>query len=437
MVRGLIAMNLDELLNTPVPPATKGWPALAGTLPLREAGRRGWNLLREDLPLPVAVLKGSALAHNSRWMRGFLEQFDVWLCPHGKTTMAPQLFARQLADGAWGITVATVQQLMVCRRFGVPRVLMANQLVGRQAVRAVLAELQADPGFEFLCLVDSLDGVELLRRELEVMPLGRPFEVLLEGGVAGGRTGCRSIEQALAVARRVAAVPELALVGIEGFEDVVGGGIAEAEPKIVAFLDYLVELARACARENLFASGPVILSAGGSKYFDQATARFRAADLGHPVEIVLRSGCYLSHDSKIYTDAFARLRERTPAVERLGEGLRPALELWATVQSTPEPGLAILTMGKRDVSYDIDLPLVRQWFRPGLHQQPQALGLGFKVMGLYDQHTCLRVPADSPLRVGDLMSFGISHPCTTFDKWRLLYVVDDDYTVTEAIRTFF
>jgi D-serine dehydratase len=430
-------MNLDELLNAPVPSTAKGWPALAGALPLGEIGRRGWNLLREDLPLPVAVLKASALAHNSRWMRGFLEHFDVRLCPHGKTTMAPQLFARQLGDGAWGITVATVQQLMVCRRFGVPRVLMANQLVGRQAIRAVLAELQADSGFELLCLVDSLDGVELLRRELEQMPLGRPFEVLLEGGVAGGRTGCRTPREALAVARAIAAVPELALVGIEGFEDVVGGGIAEAEPKITAFLEYLVDLARACAAEDLFAPGPVILSAGGSKYFDQVTSAFRSANLDRPVEVVLRSGCYLSHDSKIYTDAFARLRERTPEVDRLGEGLRPALELWASVQSTPEPGLAIATMGKRDVSHDIDLPLAREWFRPGLHGRPQGLGPGFQVIGLYDQHTCLRAPADSPLRVGDLVSFGISHPCTTFDKWQLLYVVDDDYTVTEAIRTFF
>jgi D-serine dehydratase len=430
-------MHLDELLNAPVPLTTKGWPALAGTLPLREAGRRGWNLLREDLPFPVAVLKASALAHNSRWMRGFLEQFDVRLCPHGKTTMAPQLFARQLGDGAWGITVATVQQLMVCRRFGVPRVLMANQLVGREAIHAVLAELQADPGFEFLCLVDSLEGVEALRRELEQMPLGRPFEVLLEGGLAAGRTGCRTAEEALTLARAIAAVPELALVGIEGFEDVVGGNVVEAEPKIAAFLAYLVDLARACATEDLFAPGPVILSAGGSKYFDQVTAAFRGADLDRPVEILLRSGCYLSHDSKIYTDAFARLRARTPEIERLGEGLRPALELWASVQSTPEPGLAIATMGKRDVSHDIDLPLTRHWFRPGLHRRPQDLGPGFQVIGLYDQHTCLRVPADSPLRVGDLVSFGISHPCTTFDKWRLLYVVDDAYTVTEAIRTFF
>lgn len=430
-------MHLDELLNAPVEPTTKGWPALAGTLPLREAGRQGWNLLREDLPLPAAVLKASALGHNGRWMRRFQEHFDVRLCPHGKTTMAPQLFARQLADGAWGITVATVQQLLVCRRFGVPRVLMANQLIGRQAIRTVLAELQADPGFEFLCLVDSLDGVEALRRELEQMPLGRPFEVLLEGGLGSGRTGCRTVEQGLAVARAIAAVPELALAGIEGFEDVVGGDLAAAEPRIEAFLAGLVDLAGACAKADLFAPGPILLSAGGSKYFDQVTRAFRTADLGRPVEIVLRSGCYLSHDSMIYTDAFARLRERTPEVERLGAGLVPALEVWAAVQSTPEPGLAIATMGKRDVSYDLALPRAEQWFRPGLHPRPQTLGRAFEVIGLYDQHTCLRVPADSPLRVGDLVGFGVSHPCTTFDKWRLLHVVDDDYTVTEAIRTFF
>ncbi len=217
----------------------------------------------------------------------------------------------------------------------------------------------------------------------------------------------------------------------------MGGTLASAEPKVEAFLAFLVEIARACAAQRLFAAGPVILSAGGSKYFDQVTRAFVAADLGRPTEIVLRSGCYLSHDASIYTEAFALLSARTPEVAELGAGLRPALELWATVQSTPEPGLAVATLGKRDVSYDLGPPLPRQYFRPGLHEAPQDLGAGYAVAALYDQHACLQVPRDSPLRVGDLVSFGISHPCTTFDKWRLLYVVDDGYTVTEAIRTFF
>ncbi len=430
-------MELDDLLRAPVEPTTKGWPALAGALPLSAVGRQGWNLLRQDLPLPAALLKGSALSHNSHWMRGFLERFDVRLCPHGKTTMAPQLFARQLADGAFGITVATVQQLMVCRRFGVPRVLLANQLTGRQAIRTVVALLEADPTFEFLGVVDSRAGVAALRQELADHPLGRPVEVLLEGGVAGGRTGCRNLEEALALARTVAAAPELALVGVEGFEDVMGVGIQDGEPRIEAFLGFLVEIASALAREDLFAPGPVILSAGGSKYFDQVTRIFGAAELGRPVEVLLRSGCYFSHDSKVYTEAFARLVARMPEVQELGPGLRPALELWAVVQSAPEPGLAVATLGKRDVSHDLGLPLARHWYRAGLHRRPQELGQGFEVTGLYDQHCCLRVPADSPLQVGDLVGFGISHPCTTFDKWQLLYVVDDDYTVTEAIRTFF
>ena len=74
---------------------------------------------------------------------------------------------------------------------------------------------------------------------------------------------------------------------------------------------------------------------------------------------------------------------------------------------------------------------------PRSAQRPQNLGSGFQVSGLYDQHTCLKMPADSPLRVGDLVSFGISHPCTTFDKWRWMPVVDAHYAVVDAITTHF
>jgi len=431
-------MRLDQILAEPVAVTTKGWPALAGSMPLAEVGARGWSLLNQDLPLPVALLKESALSHNSRWMRGFIERFGVLISPHGKTTMAPQLFARQLADGAHGITVASVQQMMVCRRFGVDRVLMANQLIGRQSIRTVLSELRADRGFEFTCLVDSVEGVACLSEEARASGLPRPVRVLLEGGIQGARTGCRTLEAGLEVARAAHAAPEIALVGVEGFEGVLARVRPdEGEGAVVAFLEFLVDLARACAREDLFAPGPVCLTAGGSSYFDLVTRIFGAAALGRETRIVLRSGCYLSHDSKMYTQAFARLRERMPEVDQLGDGLRPALEVWAHVQSTPEPGRAIATMGKRDVAFDSGLPLPERWYRPGLHTAPQRLGPGFEVVALNDQHAFLDVPADSPLRVGDMVGFGISHPCTTFDKWQLIYVVDDDYRVREAVRTFF
>jgi D-serine dehydratase len=393
-------MNLGELLDAPVQPATKGWPAGIGAMPLDAVGGQGWRLLDEDLMLPAAILKDSALRHNSAWMRGFLERQGALIAPHGKTTMAPQLFARQLEDGAFAITVATVQQLRVCRRFGVPRVLMANQLVGRQAIREVLAELETDPTFEFLSLVDSVRGARLLAREAEALGASRPMHLLLEGVIHRDSPG------------------------------------ASAEA-VADFLKFLVDIGRAAAAADLFAPGPVILSAGGSSYFDQVATIFGAADLGRETRVVLRSGCYLSHDSGMYDQAFAALQARGLDPVAAAEPMQPAIELWAYVQSMPEPGRAFATMGKRDVSFDSGLPIAERWFRPGLHRRPEVLGEGYEVTALNDQHAFLQIPKDSDLQVGDMLGFGISHPCTTFDKWQLLYVVDDDYRVIEAVRTFF
>ncbi len=431
-------MRLDDLLSTTIESTTKGWPAAAGSLRLSEIGKRGWSLREQDLALPVMVLKDSAIRRNGRWMQAFIEHAGVTLCPHGKTTMAPQLFARQLDDGASGITVATVQQMRVCRQFGVKRVLMANQLVGRQAIREVVMALESDPEFDFYCLIDSVDGVRLLERGIKASGAKRPLQLLLEGGIEGRRTGCRSVTDALDVARAVQAAPGLALRGVEGFEGVFGrdkdGDVAA---KVEDFLGFLAEIARAAASENLFAPGPVILSAGGSAHFDQVSKIFKAADLGRETEVIIRSGCYFSHDSGMYRTAFADLDERAPELAELGEGLRPAIEIWAHVQSRPEPGRLLATMGKRDVSFDSGLPVPERWFRPGHHEAPEALPDGHETVALNDQHAFLDVPENSPLKVGDILTFGISHPCTTFDKWQVIYVVDDDDRVIEAVRTFF
>jgi len=431
-------MRLDDLLSMKIEPTTKGWPEGVGDLGLHEIDEQGWSLRSQDLVLPVMVLKDSAIRHNSRWMRAFLERHDVALCPHGKTTMAPQLFKRQLDDGAFGITVATVQQMRVCRRFGVPRVLMANQLVGRQAIREVLAAIEADPAFDFFCLVDSIRGAELLAEEVKAFGGTRPLQLLLEGGIGGKRTGCRSVDEALDIARAVSAAPGLALRGVEGFEGVLGRSEAgEVAKKVRNFLGFLVDIAKAAASENLFGEGPIILSAGGSSHFDQVTTIFKAADLGRETEVVIRSGCYFSHDSGMYKAAFADLNQRSPELAELGDGLRPAIEIWAYVQSRPEPGRLLATMGKRDVSFDSGLPVAERWFRPGHHEAPEALASGHTTIALNDQHAFLDVPDDSPLQVGDILTFGISHPCTTFDKWQVVYVVDDEDRVIEGIRTFF
>jgi D-serine dehydratase len=432
-------MRVAEIEATLLDHRVKGIPGGTPPFPLGEVGSRGWNVLREDLPLPLAVLRESAMEHNRRWMRRFLARSGAVLAPHGKTTMSPQLFRRQLEDGAWAITIATPHQLQVCREHGVRRVLMANQVVGRQAVRYLLDELAADPELDFYGLVDSVEGAALLAGAAREAAVGRPVQLLLEGGYAGGRAGCRDLECALRVARAVReSAPWLELRGVEGFEGLMSGSSpGEVREEVSRFLDFLVEITARCEEEGLFAPGELILTAGGSAFYDLVVERFARAGLHREVRVVTRSGCYLTHDSQMYRDAFRELLERSPEARELGEGLRPALEVWAYVQSRPEPGRAILTMGKRDCSHDGGLPVPLAWFRPAEHPAPRPLGPGHAVTHMNDQHAFLELPGDSPLRVGDLVASGVSHPCTTFDKWQLLFVVNDGYDVVSAIRTFF
>jgi len=418
----------------------KGVPGGIAPFALRDIARKGWNLLREDLPLPAAVLKTSALDHNDAWMQSFLKLSGAVISPHGKTTMSPALFRRQLEHGAWAMTVATAQQIQVCREMGVNRIVLANQLIGRQAIRYVLDELAAHGDLELYCLADSVAGVAQLVRALGGRSLRAPLNLLLEGGMVGGRTGCRDLATALEVARAIAqAGPSLRLRGVEGFEGLINAKTPEeTEAQVSAFLDFLGSIAEACVKENLFAPGPIILSAGGSAFYDMVVERFSRERLGRESVVLTRSGCYLTHDSGMYRRMFRRLSERTPVVGQLGQGLQPALEVWTYVQSRPEPGLAICTMGRRDVSSDTDMPIPQTWSRPGGNAAPpHALGPGYSVTGLNDQHAYMTVPAGTPLQVGDLVSFGVSHPCTTFDKWQLLYLVDDAYSMTGAVRTYF
>ncbi len=423
--------------DEPVDACTKGVPA-AGALRFGDVADRGWNLLAGDIPLPAAVIRADVMAANSRWMADFIKSSGVLIAPHGKTTMSPQLFRRQIADGAWAITVATMQQMMVCRRFGIARVLMANQIVGRAATRAIVAELAADPDFEFYALADSVEGVTAVAAEAHRQRLARPVNLLLEAGMAGGRTGCRDVPSALAVARAIAAqAPWVALRGVEGFEGLAKGVTPEERTDRVAqFLDHLCAIATACQDENLFAPGPVILTAGGSSYYDLVVERLKGAGIAN-ARIVTRSGCYLTHDSLMYRTAFAEVMARSATARALPGGLRPALQVWAHVQSRPEPSRAILTLGKRDAGHDAGLPVPELWYRPDTDTQPRPLPDGHKMVEMNDQHAHLTIPPDSPLSFGDMVGFGVSHPCTTFDKWQIIYLVDAAYRVSGAIRTFF
>jgi D-serine dehydratase len=408
------APTIEELLAERVDGRHRGFGAVADGLAIADLGAQGFDVGRGDLPLPLLVLRESALAHNLAAMHGWCAERGLSLAPHGKTAMAPQLIRRQLDAGAWGMTAATVQQVAVMRAAGARRVILANELVGRAEIAWLQRERAA--GAEVFALVDSVEGVRLLAAEPAGAP---PLPVLVELG--GTRAGCRTDEEALAVAAAVADADALVLAGVEGFEGTLG---ADREPATIAavdaFSDRIRGLVEALDARGAFAGVPEVLAtAGGSALFDRVAERLRFdAPLSRPVRVVLRSGCYLTHDDGLY----ARVSPLPT--------LRPALELWASVLSCPEPGLAIAGFGKRDAPYDLDLPVVRAVRRGG------ATAAGLTVTALNDQHAFIR-DEGGVLRVGDVLVCGISHPCTAFDKWSLIPVLDDGDVVIEAIRTLF
>lgn len=420
----------DPLLG----PWLKGFPPAAEPLRRAQLAQQGWNVLAGHLPLPLAVLKAEALQHNLAWMQAFAHARGVDLAPHGKTTMSPQLFGRQLAAGAWGLTFASVFQLRLGVQAGVRRAIIANQVQTAPDLAGLAHLLAANAGLRVAFLVDSVAQLRQIEAWQAAQPQTPVFEVLLEVGVAQGRTGVRAAATALALAHALHASRAVRLVGIECYEGLAASGDDARDTAYVqALMARVHELAAQCDAAQLFEDEEIIVSAGGSALFDLVAARLRLT-LARPVRGVLRSGCYVTHDHGHYR----RLVQRVAARCGCSDELQPALEVWTTVQSVPEPGLALLCGGRRDLSFDIELPQPLAHARAGcLLARPAAAD--WRIAALNDQHAYLHFDTGSepPPQVGDLVALGISHPCTTFDKWRWMPLVDDDYRVVDAITIHF
>ncbi|GAA4005483.1 amino acid deaminase [Allokutzneria multivorans] len=406
----------------------KGLPEALRGLTIAEAAERRLDLFEDGFFGPVVVLDAHAMRHNLDTMAEWCAGHGLRLAPHGKTTMAPKLFADQLDAGAWGITAANASQLRVYRAFGVQRVVFANQLVDPAALRWLSAELDRDPAFEFVCWADSVRGVELMTETLTAAGGSRPVDVLVELGGENGRTGARDLDTAVAVGEAIAASPVLRLAGTGGYEAAVAhGDLATKQSTVDTYLANLRELTIRLAKHF---TGPAIVTAGGSAYFDQVAAAITEPwPDGLDVVPVLRSGAYLTHDDGFYRGISPFAREH-----RLGGGTKfhSALHAWAQVSSHPESRLALLTVGKRDVSFDEGLP-EPQLVRSGSEVSTLA---GCTISALNDQHAFLRLAEDDQVAVGDWVSLGLSHPCTVFDKWQLIPVVEGS-TVVDYVRTWF
>lgn len=384
--------SIDELIDW----RAKGFWLPSGEITARDFAAARHTLFDGSFTWPLLVVRDSAVRANIATMAGYAARHGFSFAPHAKTSMAPSLLDAQLTAGAWALTVATASQALVLRRLGVPRLLIANQVLDPTALRWLAAE--SARGWEVYLQVDSVAGVEAV-----AAAGGMP--VLVELGHPGGRTGCRTVDEVVAVARAAAAAPGVTPVGVTAYE----GGLRDLGA-VDAFLATLVEAVRAVAD---LLPAEVLVSAGGSAWFDRVGKALAGQWLeGRRLRAVLRSGASVTHDDGFY-------RERTPFNREPEEGtLASALEIWAQVLSTPEPGLAIVGMGKRDAPFDEGLPTAE----------------GLTVTKMNDHHTYVTGGAPA---VGDLIRFGLSHPCTAFDKWRFIPVADDADVVVDVLHTYF
>ncbi|WP_275776974.1 alanine racemase [Paenarthrobacter sp. Y-19] len=391
------------------------------------------------LQTPLLTLDAQALQGNADHLAKWCADKGVLLAPHGKTTMSPQLWTEQLNRGAWGITLANFAQLRVARGFGVRNLQLANSLTDPHAIQWV-----AEQDSTILSWVDSVDTVALIERTLA--GTDSVLDVLVELGAHGGRTGARGVDAALEVARAVDAAEHLRLVGVAGYE----GSLAHTadDAGLAAVRGYLAKmrlLHEELLAAGLYGSGSVIITAGGSAYFDDvvtvlspciSTTAEAAPTVSHSlkVDLMIRSGAYIIHDDGFY-------RGISPFSRAGNQPFSPGMYGWARVVSQPEPGLALLDAGKRDLPFDEGLP------------EPQFIGstlggameplVGAEITSVNDQHSFLTFnPDTTTVRPGDVVRLGLSHPCTAFDKWTVIPVLADstpggDQTVVDLIHTFF
>ncbi|MCK7621644.1 alanine racemase [Streptomyces sp. RS10V-4] len=359
--------------------------------------------------MPELRLSLPALDHNVQLMADWCRDQGVALCPHIKTTMTRPIVERQLAAGAWGVTVATVRQGGTALGWGARRILIANEVIHRPDLALMRRWLEETPDLELYCFVDSMAGLNLARSVMD--GVRSPLHVLVDVGAEGGRTGVREAATAHGLAVAAQESSGILLAGVAGYEGIrPNRRDATTVAEVDAHCRKAADLFRSLT--PLFQTARPVFSMGGSAFPDRVVHAL--SDLTErpgavPVVPVLRSGCYVTHDHGTYEQV-------SPL-----PGLKAALTVRAVVLSAPEPGRIVVGAGKRELPYDAGLPVLIGSRDAQGTPQPAARATAEQI---YDHHLVLT--GARGLKVGDVVDLGISHPCSAFDRWPDITVVDDE-----------
>ena len=373
------------------------------------------NLFTANFQFPIMVLKESAVKNNIAQMMSFCNSVDAQLAPHVKTTMSPQLAQMQVAAGATALTVANFWQGSIFLKYGFKNLIIANEVLDPTAI-AEIAKINKQKQAEIIFYVDSILALEIIQK---FTPLAGEQNLFIEIGAENGRGGVRELSLVEQLAQRIKTDQRLNLIGVTGFEGAVPDAARgrRGERKISKFCQKIVAAAELAYPYK--SDQPFVISAGGSAYFDIVARELNKFE--KPRRLLLRSGGYITHDHKYYEEIYP--------FASTDRSFQPAIEVWGQVISKPERDFGVLNLGKRDIGNDLHNPI------PIKSYDGQVKSFSAVIEKLNDQHGYLRGKQEFSL--AQLIGLGISHPCTTFDKWGLIPLVNDDYDLIDCMQTFF
>lgn len=436
--------------NSPVPPLVvrenfrlddriRGVPPGTTWLDSSLVAAEHWHPADGRMALPVLTLDEAAFAANRDLFLRYAREHNVAIAPHAKTPMAPDLARSLVEAGAWGTTVADIRQATVMLKAGLTRLIIANEVGGAGGASRLAVLAGAWPKAELYVFADSVDAVNALAETWHANPALPPLHVMVELGA--GRAGARTTAQAEAIADAITAAGRLKIAGVATYE----GAAAQPEPgRTDAVISGLLAMTADMflrLRARVGGGSPLIVSAGGSVFFDRVVAALSPVVFGDGnATLLLRSGAIFFHDHGTYDRSLGALDARKGfAIGGISasarHSFRPALRLWTEVLSRPEPGLVICGMGMRDVSFDQGFPTLLTVFRAGKPLPMPAARA--EVVKLNDQHAFLSIAPSDDIAVGDVVEFGISHPCTCLDRYRVIFGVDATGRVRHAFPTWF
>ena len=373
------------------------------------------NLFTANFQFPIMVIKESAVKNNIAQMMSFCNLVDAELAPHVKTTMSPQLAQMQVAAGATALTIANFWQASIFLKHGFKNLIIANEVLDPTAIKEI-AKINKQKQAEIIFYVDSILALEIIQKHT---PVEGEQNLFIEIGTENGRGGVRELSLVEQIAQRISADKRLNLIGVTGFEGAVPDAARgrRGEKKISKFCQKIVAAANLAYPYK--SDQQFVISAGGSAYFDIVARELNKFE--QPRRLLLRSGGYITHDHRYYEDIYPFASS--------DRSFQPAIEVWAQVISKPEKDFGVLNLGKRDIGNDLHNPI------PIKSYDGQVKSFSAVIEKLNDQHGYLRGRQEFSL--AQLIGLGISHPCTTFDKWGLIPLVNDKYDLIDCLQTFF